>query len=223
MPNTTLNTRFKPLISAATALLLSLSFASPALEDNGGTADASKAPASRVSQHKPNGYIKDDLFIYMHVGNGKNYRILGSIIAGTPIEVLSTDNETGFSQIKGPKGRTGWVEQIHISKKASTAAQLNALQRRYDQLEQSAQNEQSNVDDLARQLEQATNNAQQLQQQISHLEQKNQQQQQQLNRTVNEKQHKMMLYGSSIVVVGILFGLLMPTLVRRRRRSDGWA
>ena len=36
-------------------------------------------------------YITDDLQAFMHSGPGRNYRILGSIIAGTKVTVLQQD------------------------------------------------------------------------------------------------------------------------------------
>ena len=37
-------------------------------------------------------YIRDDLFVFLHTGAGRNYRILGSVAAGTPITVLDRNN-----------------------------------------------------------------------------------------------------------------------------------
>ena len=63
------------------AALIACSFQAFSLQD---TADLEAS-----SSH----YIRDDLFIFMHTGPGRNYRILGSIEAGTPITVLARDND----------------------------------------------------------------------------------------------------------------------------------
>ncbi len=217
---------FKPLLlkpqrlvaSTIGAAALSISLAAPlasAAEDD--------TTPSEVIQHTPNAFIKDDLFIYMHTGSSKKFRVQGSINAGTPIEVLDTDDETGFVQIKDPKGRTGWIEKVNTSTETSIRSQYQALQEQYNIAVDASESEQSNVDELARQLNLANKNNQQLTQQIANLESDKQALQQKLNKSSSDKDQTMMLYGSSIAVVGILFGLLMPSLVRRRRRSDGWA
>lgn len=206
----------KALSAALTAAVLTLS-PSIALAAEGTDA------ATETVQYSPNGYIKDDLFIYMHTGSGKQYRVQGSINAGTPIEVLTVDDETGFAQIKDPKGRTGWIEKINLSDGPSVLSQLQSLQDQYDELAAASQSEQSNTNELARQLDESSTNSQQLTQQITNLKSEKQELQQKLNAHQNLQRQNTMIHGASIAVVGILLGLLMPALVRRRRRSDGWA
>ena len=91
------------------AALIACSFQAFSLQD---TADLEAS-----SSH----YIRDDLFIFMHTGPGRNYRILGSIEAGTPITVLARDNDAEFTQITDNEGREGWVESRFVSNTMSQA------------------------------------------------------------------------------------------------------
>ncbi|MFB1035498.1 MAG: hypothetical protein QMC38_09130, partial [Sinobacterium sp.] len=44
-------------------------------------------------------YISDDLFTYLHAGPGRNFRILGSVVAGTRVSLLQEDSENNFVEI----------------------------------------------------------------------------------------------------------------------------
>lgn len=208
------------LFAAVLSLSPVLTQAAQEEEDNNGTQEASATP---TTVYKANASIREDLFIYLHTGNGKKYRVQGSVKAGTPIEVLTTDDETGFAQIIDPKGRTGWIDKENIATKPGVSARLASLQQRYNTLVESSVSEQNNVDELARQLNEATANAKQNIKKVATLESEKQVIQQKLDKSLAQQTKNVMLQGAGIVVVGILFGLLLPTLIRRRRRSDGWA
>ena len=60
-------------------------------------------------------YIRDDLFIFLHTGPGRNYRILGSVEAGTPITVLDRDADAEFTQVTDDEGRKGWIESKYVT------------------------------------------------------------------------------------------------------------
>ena len=60
-------------------------------------------------------YISDDLYTYIHAGPGRNYRILGSVVAGTRVTQLQIDAENNFVEIIDDKQRTGWVDATFIS------------------------------------------------------------------------------------------------------------
>ena len=49
-------------------------------------------------QSTTQGYISDELSIYMHAGSGTNYRILGTINAGAQIK-LTGQSQNDYSQI----------------------------------------------------------------------------------------------------------------------------
>ena len=60
-------------------------------------------------------YISDDLFTYLHAGPGRNFRILGSVVAGTRVTLLQEDAENKVVEIIDEKQRTGWVDAECIS------------------------------------------------------------------------------------------------------------
>lgn len=168
-------------------------------------------------------YITDNLFVYMHSGPGKNYRILGSVQAGTELQLLDENKDTGYSQVKDSRGRTGWIDKRNISKRPGLAqqnlklksqladlqAELNSSQRDMPVLRQTAS-------DLEVKNRELTAEIEKLNAQISSS--RNQKQQ------ASEKQQKQLLiYGGGIAFIGILMGIIITLVLSRRKRYDGWA
>jgi SH3 domain protein len=167
-------------------------------------------------------YIKDDLFVFIHAGPGRNYRILGSINAGTPISVLETDSDAEFTQINDNEGRTGWVESRFIS---NTISQAELLPQLRTQLEDSQSNLQAVQSENAR-LRQQLNDARQ---QVSQLTTSNEEQSAELVR-LNAKvesanKDEMVTWftrGGMVAGAGILLGVLLTYLPKRKRRNSEW-
>ncbi|WP_105167088.1 TIGR04211 family SH3 domain-containing protein [Pseudoalteromonas sp. T1lg23B] len=166
-------------------------------------------------------YIVDNLFIYMHSGPGKNYRILGSVDAGTAISVVSNE-QNEFIQIIDDKGREAWVEAKFVSREPGLSQQLT-------QAKEALENSQSEINSLRDELptlQQANNDLraenQRLQQSITELQTAlNEQQQANINKK-QKAQHLLLSYGAAIALVGLLFGVILTLLLSRRKRYDGW-
>ena len=69
---------------------------------------------SSQAQETQQGYISDDLFIYMHAGPGTNYRILGTINAGAQIQITGKSSNE-YSEIVDDKQRISWVESKYVT------------------------------------------------------------------------------------------------------------
>ena len=83
--------------------------------------------AQEAEQEMQSGFIIDELTIYMHAGPGTNYRILGTITAGTQIQITGQADK-GYNQIIDDKGRTTWIESKYITDKPGlrfVVAELN--------------------------------------------------------------------------------------------------
>ena len=91
------------------------------------TALSFAASAQQEPSTLTDGYISDELFIYMHSGAGNNYRIVGSINAGTQVK-LTGEQRNGYTEIIDDKERTAWVEDKFVSEKPGlrfVVAELN--------------------------------------------------------------------------------------------------
>ena len=169
------------------------------------------------------GFITDDLTIYMHAGPGTNYRILGTIIAGAQVKI-SGKSDKGYSEIIDDKNRVTWVQTKYLktqpglrfvvaelnSKIASNNDYTNQLDGEVNQLRSSVEILTKNKDKLLVQLKQ-------IEQKLKLTESK-----------VKDQDTKILtqrFYNGAIVLgVGLLLGLIIPRFFARRRRSmDSWS
>ncbi|MGB1239841.1 MAG: TIGR04211 family SH3 domain-containing protein, partial [Pseudomonadales bacterium] len=61
-------------------------------------------------------YISDELFTYMHSGPSAQYRITGSINAGSKVTLLESNRGGGYSKVRDNRGRTGWVSTKFVTR-----------------------------------------------------------------------------------------------------------
>ena len=78
-------------------------------------------------------YISDDLFTYLHAGPGRNFRILGTVVAGTRVTLLQEDTEKSFVEIIDDKQRTGWIDAEFISVSRSVRELVPGLQQQVEE------------------------------------------------------------------------------------------
>lgn len=194
------------------ALVAAFSFPVTALQDNESAGEAA-----------PSHYVREDLFIYLHTGPGRNYRIVGSINAGAPLTLVTGEDENAFTHIVDNDGREGWIESRYLSTSPSSALLVPALQSELASSQSKARELQDNNSQLA-------SNLAALQQQVdklnAHVAEQNAQIQQ-LNTTIqsaeNEAFYTWFKRGAMVAFGGMVFGVLVTMIPKRRRRQSEWA
>ncbi|MDF2153279.1 TIGR04211 family SH3 domain-containing protein [Vibrio sp. CAU 1672] len=180
-------------------------------------------------------YISDDLFTFMHSGPNNTYRIIGSVNAGSKVKQLQTNRDTGYTQVSDERGRTGWVQSKFVTKQESMAIRLPRVEKELAEVKAQLANARTTADaekaGLADSLE--TRN-----QQISDLESKYSEISNQLTSVQTENRElrakldtqkddmllKYFTYGGGVAGLGLLFGLILPHIIPRRKKSPaGWA
>lgn len=195
--------------------------------------DTDETTVNQDSDISALGYIKDELFIYMHVGSSQKFKILGRITAGTPVEKLDEDLETKFIKIKDQKGRIGWIERNSFTTKIPKHQLLEESNAQIYQLKQKEQQSNQRIQELNKQhqlelhelKEQITNTQQIIQTmniQLDQVQLEKKQLRQLAAQHKAEKSLKQMLLGGGLVLAGILFGLLFPYFLPRKRSADRW-
>ena len=164
-------------------------------------------------------YISDDLFIYMHSGPGTNYRILGSVTAGSAISILNTDEEAGFTEISDERDRTGWVKSDFISD-TSIRFELGELSEQLNAVQSSTQDQSDTILQLESQLRAAEQENIELSQKLDEQQQKADQLEQQISVQTTDAEKEMFYRGGIVAGSGLLLGILLTLLLRRKKRSD---
>lgn len=101
----------------------------------------------------PARYITDDLQVVVRTGATTGHRIIKMLDAGTPVEVLETEN--GWSRIRTRDGVVGWLESRLIVNTPGARAQLAAATDSLNQLKQALQETKQSLSEQTRKLAEA--------------------------------------------------------------------
>jgi SH3 domain protein len=165
-------------------------------------------------------YISDELFIYLRSGPGPDYRLLGSINAGTKVNLLNIDREASYAEIIDERQRTGWVEIRFVSRIPTIRYQLEDMQASMIEKDQEVSLMKTEVDAVMRNLakfddQKATLNRQ-ITQQLEEIAR--------LNERIakRERANNMQWFTRGAILAGIcvFVGYLMGLFGRKRNNND---
>ncbi|EEX93262.1 SH3 domain-containing protein [Vibrio orientalis CIP 102891 = ATCC 33934] len=180
-------------------------------------------------------YISDKLFTYMHAGPSNQFRIIGSVDAGDKVKRLTSNKDTGYTQIQDAKGRKGWVESRFVTNQESMALRLPKLEKELSEVKAKLANARSSADQekagLVESLATRNNQINDLEQGYSEMSQQlsaSQEEVRKLRAKLDTQKDDLLLkyfmYGGGVAGIGLLFGLILPHIVPRRKRSpSGWS
>ncbi|MBU3002348.1 TIGR04211 family SH3 domain-containing protein [Paraglaciecola arctica] len=167
-------------------------------------------------------FISDDLFTYLHAGPGRNFRILGSVVAGTRVTLLQEDTEKNFVEIIDDKQRTGWVDAEFISVSSSVRELVPGLQQQVQSAEQTIQQQRQSNDLLNQQIADLTSQNSNLKKKLSDAEKENLKITQTLADYDQTAQMEWFTRGGIVAVISLLLGIVLTYLPKKRRRNDNW-
>lgn len=176
-------------------------------------------------------YITENLSTYMRKGAGDQFKISGSIQAGEKITVL--DRKERFVLIRDSRNREGWVLASEVSQTASPKELIPQLQQQVQDLNGRLAKIDSDWQQRTVEIQRRSNESQK---QTSDLLAENAQLKREMeilknkNRSLETMQDsekrtiaiQYFIYGGSVLVVGLILGLILPYLAPRRKRG-GWA
>lgn len=178
-------------------------------------------------------YVSDDVFTYIHNGPGTQYRILGSVKAGEPLEVKAINEQAGFTQIVDGRGRSGWIKNSELQSELSLRQRLPLVEKERDELKARLQNlngdnekrfteKDGTITKQSNEINGLTSKLAQQSEEIGNLKAENEA----LAQSYDNREHNMQMdwfvRGALMVGGGLLLGILLPMLPRRRRRADRW-
>lgn len=195
-------------------LCISFSASIAAIQEN--TQADSASTVEFVNTH----FISDDLFIYLHTGPGTNYRIRGSVNAGTKIIVTREDSDAGFTEITDDRGRSGWVKSEFVTADKSVRAQLSEVQAQLIEQNDMSSQFSMEVSRMESQLKQIQETNKTLQQENQSLKSEVSSLSQQLEQNNDDSQKEMFFMGAIVAGSGLVFGIILTVLLKGRKRSD---
>ncbi|MGY3867588.1 TIGR04211 family SH3 domain-containing protein [Aeromonas bivalvium] len=176
-------------------------------------------------------YVSDNIYIFMHGGPGTQYRILGSVKAGEALDVKG--GQADFTQVVDERGREGWVKNEDLQREPSLKVRVPQLEQELQALKDRLQN--LNGDNEKRFAEKDGKIAEQ-EAQLATLKGQLDSQGEELasvkaendalTSSIDNREHDMQMdwfiRGGAMVGGGILLGILLPMIPRRRKQSERW-
>ncbi|WNW11176.1 TIGR04211 family SH3 domain-containing protein [Pseudomonas sp. DTU_2021_1001937_2_SI_NGA_ILE_001] len=176
-------------------------------------------------------WVSDSLNTYVRSGPTDGHRIVGTLKSGQKVELLGTQG--AYSQIRGEGGSVVWILTSDLQDepgqferlpqlKAEVAQLTDQLAKIDDTWKNRVQGMQETLDSrkaLVDELE-ARNKA--LSEQLSKAQSELRDTQARLGVENQQALMSYMVYGGSIAGAGLLVGLILPAMTRRKKRNDGW-
>ncbi|MDH4563934.1 MULTISPECIES: TIGR04211 family SH3 domain-containing protein [unclassified Pseudomonas] len=177
-------------------------------------------------------WVSDSLTTYVRSGPTDGYRIVGTLTSGQKVELLSTQGD--YSQVRSESGNSVWIPNRDLQtvpgqterlpqleqKVAELTAQLDGIdgtwKNRVQGMQETLDSRKKLIDEL-----QAARSA--LDSELTQVRSELRDAQAQLGDENKQVLMRYMVYGGSIAGAGLLAGLILPTLLRvKRKRNDQW-
>ena len=167
-------------------------------------------------------YISDDLFTYLHAGPGRNFRILGTVVAGTRVTLLQEDTEKNFVEIIDNKQRTGWVDAEFINAIKSDRTLSPDLKKQVEETKNTIFQQRETNDLLSQQIASLTSQNTNLKKKLSDTEKAHEETTQTLTEYDQTSKIEWFTRGSIVAIVSLLLGIILTYLPKKMRRGDNW-
>lgn len=179
--------------------------------------------AQAAENNYKQGYISDELFIYMHAGPGTNYRILGTVIAGSEVKTTGA-NDNGYSEIIDSKNKTTWVESKYVSTKPGLRVVVAQLNEKIAQSGDFTSQLDGEINELKSKVDLLTNDKEKLATKLKQVTNTLSETKLKLKGQDTDIKKEWFFNGAIVLGLGLILGLILPRLfVRRRGSMENWS
>lgn len=179
--------------------------------------------AQAAGNNYKQGFISDELFIYMHAGPGTNYRILGTIIAGTKIKITGS-KDNGYSEIIDDKNRATWVESKYVTRKAGLRFVVAKLNGKIATSSDFTSQLDGEVNELKSKVNLLTNDKKKLSTELKKLTTTLAKTRTKIKDQDTNIKKQWFFNGALVLGVGLILGLVLPRFFNRRRGAmENWS
>ncbi|KGJ89013.1 TIGR04211 family SH3 domain-containing protein [Colwellia psychrerythraea] len=179
--------------------------------------------AQAAENNYKQGYISDELFIYMHAGPGTNYRILGTIIAGSDVKITGSE-DNGYSEIIDDKNRATWVETKYVTTQAGlrfVVAELNGKIANSSDFTSQLDGE---VNELKSKVNLLTSDKRKLSSELKKLTVTLEKTRTKIKDQDTNIKRQWFYNGALVLGIGLILGLILPKIFTRRRGAmENWS
>lgn len=185
----------------------------------------------QAQQNDATHWVSDSITTYVRSGPTDGYRIVGTLTAGEPVERLETSGN--YSRVRDAEGSTVWILTSELQDSPSAQVRVPELEHQVAELS-------AELDGINEQWESRTSAQREAletrEARIVELEANNQAldaESEQSRQTIRQLQARLdtqeedllmryFMYGGGVAGAGLLVGLIVPHLPRRKRKRDRW-
>jgi SH3 domain protein len=154
-------------------------------------------------------YISDDLFTFLHAGPGRNYRILGSVVAGTRVTLLQVDKENNFIEVIDDKKRQGWVDGQFINTQRSLRELVPGLQQQLEEDKQTVLQQRNDNELLNQKIAELSTQNTDLSRQLKETQSENSRIADELANSDQTAEMEWFTRGGIVAVISLLLGIIL--------------
>ncbi|MGX2951126.1 TIGR04211 family SH3 domain-containing protein [Ursidibacter sp. B-7004-1] len=177
-------------------------------------------------------YVTENLNTYLRKGPGDQFKISGTIQAGDKVILL--DRKDRYALIRDSKNREAWILNSELTSTPSSKELTPQLQQKVEELtlklNKIDSDWQQRTAEMQRRTEQANQQSNilldqnaQLKRELDILKSKNRDLEAMQDAQSREIMIQYFIYGGSVLGVGLFLGLVIPLLLPRRKRNNGWS
>ena len=177
-------------------------------------------------------YVTENLSTFLRRGAGDQFKIAGSIQAGESVSIL--DRQGKYTLIRDSKNREAWILNSDLSSTPSSKEENPKLKTQVQELTLKLSRLDADWQQRTMEMQRRTKQAEQqsadlleqnsrLKRELEMTKNKNRDLEAMLDAGKREIAIQWFIYGGSVLGVGLILGLLIPYLLPKRRRRDGWA
>lgn len=165
-------------------------------------------------------HIADDVQLFMHSGPSYEYRITGRVRSGEPLTVIETSGD--YTRIELDGGRSGWVPQRYVADGKSQLSELPVLQEALAQREEQVKTQASDLEMLESRLATLQTENDQYTQEMVQRDTQIRDLQFEIQNMDQSNLMRWLTHGGLIALAGVILGLIIPNLPKRRKSRDEW-
>ncbi|PMR71528.1 TIGR04211 family SH3 domain-containing protein [Halomonas heilongjiangensis] len=176
-------------------------------------------------------WVSDSLTTYVRSGPTDGYRIVGTLTAGEPVTVLESSGN--YSRVQNGDGDTVWVLSNELQQTPSSQVRLPELETRVaqltDELDGINAEWENRVSSMTEALAAGEERIEELEAHNRELDAEAEQSRgtiRRLQARLDTQEEDLLLryfmYGGGVAGGGLLVGLIIPHLPRRRKKRDRW-
>ncbi|MCT8667637.1 SH3 domain-containing protein [Glaesserella parasuis] len=176
-------------------------------------------------------YVTENLNTYLRKGPGDQFKISGSIQAGEKVTLIETRDR--YSLIRDGKNREAWILNSELTSTPSSKELTPLLQQQVQELTTKLNNIdrdwQQRTAEMQRRVQQSALQSSELLEQnallkreLEIMKNKNRDLEAIQDVASREIMIQYFIYGGAVLGLGLIFGLLIPALLPRRKSNYRW-